>query len=119
MAKAAGAVISFDPNLREPLWDSLDNAKKQVEYGLTKCEILKISDDEIKWLTDIDDYDEAVSSIQEKYPDISLILVSLGKEGSLAYSNKTKAFGKPFLQENTIETTGAGIHFVQGYCIMC
>lgn len=114
MAKAAGAVISFDPNLREPLWDSLDNAKKQVEYGLTKCNILKISDNEIKWLTDIDDYDEAVSSIQEKYPDISLILVSLGKEGSLAYSNKTKAFGKPFLQENTIETTGAGDTFCAG-----
>lgn len=114
LAKSAGAVISFDPNLREPLWDSLDNAKEQVEYGLTKCNVLKISDNEIKWLTGIDDYDEAVSSIQEKYPDISLILVSLGKEGSLAYSNKIKAFEKPFLQENTIETTGAGDTFCAG-----
>ncbi len=43
-AKEAGAVISFDPNLREPLWNSLDEAKEQVLYGLGQCDILKISD---------------------------------------------------------------------------
>lgn len=40
-AKEAGALISFDPNLREPLWDSLDNAKEQVRWGLGKCDVLK------------------------------------------------------------------------------
>ena len=110
IAKAAGAYISFDPNLREPLWDSLDNAKEQVLYGLSKCDILKISDNEIQWLTGKEDYDAGVSYIRERF-DIPLILVSLGREGSLAYSRSSKAKVLPFLQENTIETTGAGDTF--------
>lgn len=110
-AKKAGAVISFDPNLREPLWDSLDTAKEKISYGMTKCDILKISDNEIVWFTGKDDYDEGVKYIKEKYPDIKLILVSLGAEGSMAFSGDNKVFVNPYLQKNTIETTGAGDAF--------
>lgn len=60
IAKNAGAVISFDPNLREPLWDSLDTAKEQVIYGLAFTDILKISDNEIQWLTGEEDYTAGV-----------------------------------------------------------
>ena len=49
IAEESGAVISFDPNLRPPLWNSLDEAKEQVLYGLAHCHILKISDNEIQW----------------------------------------------------------------------
>ena len=42
-ARAGGAVISFDPNLRPPLWDSLDEARRQMEYGLSQCGVLKIA----------------------------------------------------------------------------
>ena len=59
-AKEAGALISFDPNLREPLWDSLDNAKEQVRWGLGKCDVLKISDNEIQWLTGEEDFTAGV-----------------------------------------------------------
>lgn len=113
MAKESGAILSFDPNLREPLWDSLDAAREQVLYGLSKCDILKISDNEIVWLTGEEDYAQGVSWIKERY-DISLILVSLGREGSLAFSESNTASVKPFLQENTIETTGAGDTFLAG-----
>ena len=51
IAEEANALISFDPNLRPPLWKSLDDAKEQVLYGLGHCHILKISDYEIQWLT--------------------------------------------------------------------
>lgn len=51
LAAEAGAVISFDPNLRPPLWDSMENAKEQVLYGLSCCQVLKISDNEIQWLS--------------------------------------------------------------------
>lgn len=112
-AKESGALISFDPNLREPLWDSLDAAREQVLYGLSKCDILKISDNEIVWLTGEDDYAQGVRWIKERY-DISLILVSLGREGSLAFSGSSTASVKPFLQEATIETTGAGDTFHAG-----
>ena len=51
IAEESGAIVSFDPNLRPPLWKSLDEAKEQVLYGLKHCHILKISDNEIQWLT--------------------------------------------------------------------
>lgn len=109
-AKKNGAVISFDPNLREPLWESLDAAREQIEYGMSQSDILKISDNEIQWFTGESDYDKGVKWLQRKYP-IRLILVSLGKEGSRAYMNGRCVQAAPFLQENTIETTGAGDTF--------
>ena len=110
IAKENGAIISFDPNLREPLWESLDEAKEQIEYGMSQCDILKISDNEIQWFTGEQDYDKGVVYLQSKYP-IRLILVSLGKNGSKAYMNGMCVQVDPFLQEHTIETTGAGDTF--------
>lgn len=110
IAEEAGAVISFDPNLRPPLWESLDEAREQVLYGLGHCQILKISDNEIQWLTGEEDYTAGVNWILERY-QIPLILVSMGKEGSRAYYNEMMVEVKPFLQDNTIETTGAGDTF--------
>ena len=114
-AKKAGAIISFDPNLREPLWDSLELAKEQVLYGLGKCDILKISDNEIQWLTGEEDFDAGVRKIREKYP-ITLILVSMGRDGSRAYyrwgtPGQVRVEVAPYLQKTTIETTGAGDTF--------
>lgn len=110
VAKNAGVMISFDPNLREPLWKSLDDAKEQVLYGLQYADILKISDNEIQWLTGEEDYTEGVKKIRE-LKNIPLILVSMGKEGSRAYYKDMIVAAKPFLQKNTIETTGAGDTF--------
>ena len=80
VAKEAGALISFDPNIRKPLWDSMEDAREQVLYGLGQCDILKISDNEIQWLTGKEDYTDGVRWIRERYP-VPLILVSMGKEG--------------------------------------
>lgn len=110
IAKAAGVLISFDPNLRPPLWNDLDEAKEQVRYGLGYCDILKISDNEIQWLTGEEDYSAGVAWIKERY-NIPLILVSMGKDGSRAYYGNSMVEVRPFLQENTIETTGAGDTF--------
>ncbi len=120
-AKKAGALISFDPNLREPLWNSLDEAKEQVLEGLKYSDILKISDNEIQWLTGRDDYTEGVEWIFERF-DLRFMTVSLGKEGSMAFYRKDtdsayiKAQVAPFLSKDTIETTGAGDTF--GGCIL-
>lgn len=110
IAKKNGAIISFDPNLRPPLWASLEDAREQVLYGLEHCDILKISDNEIQWLTGKEDYTEGVEWIKERY-QIQLILVSMGKEGSRAYYEGKIVEAKPFIQKNTIETTGAGDTF--------
>lgn len=115
LAKESGAIISFDPNLRPPLWESLDLAKEQVLYGLSKCDILKISDNEIQWLTEKEDYDEGVKWILDRF-QIPLILLSMGKDGSRAYYKGMRIEKAAFLQKDTIETTGAGDTF--GACIL-
>ncbi len=109
-AKDSGAVITFDPNLREPLWDSLEQAAEKIDLGMKLADVLKISDNEIQWFTGEEDYEAGVRVLQEKY-NLKLILVSLGKEGSLAFSSSAKAFVPAVLRENTIETTGAGDTF--------
>ena len=114
-AKEAGAVISFDPNLREPLWKSLDDAKEQVAYGLSQCDVLKISDNEIQWFTGEEDYDAGIAKLRQQY-DIPLIMLSMGRDGSRAYYKDLCVEVKPFIQENTIETTGAGDTF-GGCCL--
>ena len=110
VAKEAGAVISFDPTLRPPLWDSLEHAKEEIEYGLGKCDILKISDNEVEFLFGTTDYDEGARLLQEKY-QIPLILITMGPNGSRAYYKDLRVEVAPFLQEHTIETTGAGDTF--------
>ena len=110
IAKEAGALISFDPNLREPLWNSLEDAKEQVLYGLGQCDILKISDNEIQWLSGEQDFDAGVRWIRARF-SIPLILVSMGRDGSRAYYQDKIVEVKPFLQPTTIETTGAGDTF--------
>ena len=110
IAKENGCLISFDPNLREPLWNSLDDAKEQVLYGLEYTDVLKISDNEIQWLTGEEDFTEGVKKIRQ-IKEIPLILVSMGKDGSRAYYKDYMVEAAPFLQESTIETTGAGDTF--------
>lgn len=114
-AKAAGAVLSFDPNLREPLWNSLKEAKEQTAYGLSKCDFLKISDNEIRWFTGEEDFDAGIRKLREQY-NIPLIVLSMGKDGSRAYYKDLRVEVAPFLQKNTIETTGAGDTF--GACCL-
>lgn len=110
LAEQHGILCSFDPNLRPPLWKSLDHARVQVEYGLSHCDILKISDNEILWISGKDNYDDAVSWLQENY-SIPLILLTLGKNGSRAYCGDVMA-QHPSFSVNTIETTGAGDTFM-------
>ncbi len=114
-AKGAGAVISFDPNIREPLWNSLEEAREQTAYGLSQCDVLKISDNEILWFTGETDYDAGVRNLKERYA-IPLIVLSMGKEGSRAYYKDVRVEAAPFLQRETIETTGAGDTF--GACCL-
>lgn len=108
-AKEGGCLISFDPNLRPPLWSTLELAKEQMEYGFSKCDILKISDNEIQFVSGREDYDEGIAYLQEKY-QIPLILLTMGRDGSRAYY-KGMRVERPGFSVKTIETTGAGDTF--------
>lgn len=109
-AKKAGVCISFDPNLREPLWSNFENAREAMIYGFENCDILKIADNELGFITGEKDYDKGAVLLQKKYK-IPLVCVTLGREGSRAYYKGKCVCGKPFLQKTTIETTGAGDTF--------
>ncbi len=78
VAKQNGLFVSFDPNLREPLWASLDDAKEEIAYGLSKCDILKISDNEVEFMTGTDDYEKGAAIIRERY-GIPLMFVTLDR----------------------------------------
>lgn len=110
VAKEAGCLISFDPNLRPPLWNTLEDARKEIEYGLSKADILKISDNEVEFLCGTSDYDEGARMLIEKY-NIPFVCVTLGKDGSRAYYKGMRVEVPGFVQKNTIETTGAGDTF--------
>lgn len=110
LAEKHGCLISFDPNLREPLWDSLDAAREQIAFGLSRCDVLKISDNELRWFTGEEDFDAGIAKLLDMYP-IPLILLSKGRDGSSAYHRGMRIDAAPFLQKHTVETTGAGDTF--------
>lgn len=109
-AKENGLLITFDPNLRPPLWQSLEDARREILKGMEYCDVLKISDNEMEFLFGDTDYDKGAAKLQEKY-EIPLILITLGKDGSTAYYGSEKVHVPSFLNPNTIETTGAGDTF--------
>lgn len=110
-AKRYGALVSFDPNFRPPLWKNTDMAREKILYGLSQCDILKISDDEIAFLTGADDADAGINIIRKKF-DIPLICATMGKKGSKAYYGNFSVYRETFLDINTVETTGAGDTFM-------
>ena len=115
VAKENGAILSFDPNIREPLWKDMEDARAQMAYGLSVCDILKISDNEIQWFSGKEDYTEGIHMLQQTY-QIPFILLSMGRDGSRAYYKDMLVEVPAFLQKNTIETTGAGDTF--GACCL-
>ena len=82
IAKESGVLISFDPNLREPLWDSLEDARKEIEYGLSKCDILKISDNELEFMTGTKDYSKGVEILREQYDIKIIFIIRLSAKGT-------------------------------------
>ena len=110
-AKEAGAIISFDPNLRPPLWDSLNEAKAQMLWGLSQADVVKIADNEIEFLTGTADYEKGATILRERFPNIRILNVTAGANGSYAFHEDRKMFVPSFLLGGTIETTGAGDTF--------
>jgi fructokinase len=110
IAKENGAIISFDPNLRPPLWSSEEKAKEKIAYGLSQCDVLKISDNEITFMTGEEDLDKGIKMIIDEYK-IPLVFATYGPDGSKAYCNGVEAYEAGFLNPNTVETTGAGDTF--------
>lgn len=111
LARKAGALISFDPNLRPPLWDNLEEARAQIGWGLAQCDILKIADNELAFMTGEDDFDKGAALLQRQYPNIRLLNVTAGAQGSYSFCGDVHTFQPGCTLGGVIETTGAGDTF--------
>ena len=114
-AKDSGLLLSFDPNLRPPLWDSMDRAKRKIDYGCSVSDIVKIETDELRFLTGCNEINKAVEIFRTCYPNVALLTVTAGRSGSRAYYKNIYAEAQTFLNVKTIDTTGAGDTF----CACC
>ena len=106
-AKGCGALISFDPNLRPPLWESLAIAKDRMREGFSACDVLKIAGEELNFITGIGDQNRAALFLMDHY-QIPLVFVTSGREGSAAYYPGGILRQETFLDVSTVDTTGAG-----------
>ena len=111
-AKENGALISFDPNLRPPLWENLEDAKQAIAWGLAQCDILKIADNELEFMTGGTDFCKGAAILHQKYPNIKILNVTAGADGSYSfYGEDAPVFVPSFKLGGVIETTGAGDTF--------
>ena len=109
-ARKHQVMVTFDPNLRPPLWRNLQEAKEQIWYGLSQCSAVKMSEEELEFITGERSLDRGVEAVRNRF-DIPLICITMGKQGSKAYYGDAAVEKAGFVQEHTIETTGAGDTF--------
>lgn len=110
VAKDAGALLSYDPNLRLPLWPSAKEAREQIMSIWEKADIIKVSDVELEFLTGSDKIDDE-SALSLWHSNLKLLLVTLGEKGCRYYTKDFRGSVGAF-HVNTIDTTGAGDSFV-------
>jgi len=104
-ARHNGALISFDPNLHESLWDDLDTAKKYMTTGLNEADIVKVSDDEIEFLFGCDEKLGGEILVMEH--NVKLCFITMGKRGCYFKTNKHAGYVNT-LKVDAVDTTGAG-----------
>ena len=105
-AKAAGKLITYDPNLRKPLWNNLKEAKKQLIWGLAQADVVKISDEEVEFLFGLG-VEAGAKHILENF-GVKLVFVTCGAEGCFFKNSVAEGHAPSLSGINVIDTTGAG-----------
>ena len=108
-AKKANAIISFDPNLRKQLWESEEDLKKAVLEFLPQVDILKLSDEEVEFVTGKENLEDALEALFDL--GITVVILTLGGDGAMVYTKQTKA-KQPGVEVSPVDTTGAGDGFI-------
>lgn len=112
IAAKKDTIISFDPNLRFPLWKSKEELNKTVHEFIPLSDIIKISDEELAFLTGEEEIENALPQLFTG--NVKLIIYTCGSKGAYAYTKTQKAFS-PCQKVNAIDTTGAGDGFIGSF----
>lgn len=111
-ARDNNMIISYDPNLRPPLWPDLETARRWIIEGLKSADLVKISDDELSFITGESDLENGVDKLMEY--NLGTVLVTLGAGGCFVYHNgDTKLV--PGYSVEVADTTGAGDAFTAAF----
>lgn len=110
-AKAAGKLVSFDANLRLPLWTSADDARAGIRAGIERASIVKLSDDELEFMTGAREPKAMREALW--HDGLKLMVLSVGKAGSILL-NREGDLTVPTFKVASVDTTGAGDGFVAG-----
>ncbi|XP_073046605.1 fructokinase-2 [Primulina eburnea] len=110
VAKEAGALLSYDPNLRLPLWPSAEEARTQILSIWETADVIKVSDVELEFLTGSNKIDDE-SAMTLWHKNLKLLLVTLGEKGCRYYTKGFRGSVDAY-QVKAVDTTGAGDSFV-------
>ena len=105
-AKERGKMITFDPNLRKPLWKSMEDAKEQMLWGLRQADVVKISDEEVEFLFGLD-VEEGAEYILANF-GVKLVFVTCGAEGCFFKNRNSSGHVSSLSGIKVVDTTGAG-----------
>lgn len=105
-AKAHGKLITYDPNLRKPLWRNLDDAREQPLWGLRQADMVKISDEEVEFLFGLSP-EEGAELILNKY-GVKLVFVTCGPSGCVFQNRRARGVVPGLSGLQVVDTTGAG-----------
>ena len=104
--------VSFDPNLRFQLWDDPDKLRRRVNEFIPLCDILKISDEELEFITGEKDIKKAVPALLDR--GVKLVVYTCGKDGAHAFTDNAAAYS-PAERVKAVDTTGAGDGFIGSF----
>ncbi|MCT4545344.1 MAG: carbohydrate kinase [Vallitalea sp.] len=111
-ASQENLIISFDPNVRLPLWDDEDNCRQTINEFIPYAHIIKISDEELEFITGIEDENRALESLFDG--NVRMVIYTKGKEGVTAITKNSNVTSKGFVV-SPVDTTGAGDSFIGSF----
>ncbi len=111
LAQENDAIISFDPNIRFPLWENKELLKQTINEFLPLADIIKVSDEEIEFITGESNYEKGCLKLLEHS---KIVILTCGAKGAYAYTKKHAVF-VPAKKVKAIDTTGAGDAFIGSF----
>lgn len=113
MIRTKNGIISFDPNVRLPLWDNEESCRCTIQEFLPYADIIKVSDEELTFITNIEDEQEAIQSLF--VGNVQVVLYTLGKDGAILYLKNGESYRGDGFNVTVADTTGAGDAFIGGF----